>query len=484
MASPSVEAVFLFHRDLRLVDNTGLRQAYDDGYWIRPVFIFTPEQIMPSKNAYFSHPAVQFMCESLRELAHAAPLVLLQGDTVAQLEALFVHAPFAAFYTNVDNSVYALAREARIQQWCKRRGVAYHALEDYTLLPLRAGLVEDDPPRPYTVLAPFYRRFLNEYRAGHVPAAHRRPFPGDRWAKRVAIPGEQSLSALDRLYTPTPELAMRGGRRAGEAMLHRVERRLSYYASTRDIPSRVDGTSLASPHLKFGTVSIREMLAAATRAFHGRVDNPLVRELVFREFYHKIYALRPQLQRGEAYLKDIDAQIPWSNDRDAFFAWREGRTGFPLVDAGMRQLNRTGWMHNRVRMVVASFLTRYLLIDWRIGERYFAQRLVDVDPFSNTAGWGWSSGTGVDAMGYRPPLNPFRQSHRFDPDAKYIHRWVPELEPVPAKHIHAWNDAAIRALYPDVMAAYRAPIVDGLDASHKAVAIFRQAKMKASHLKR
>jgi deoxyribodipyrimidine photo-lyase len=220
-------------------------------------------------------------------------------------------------------------------------------------------------------------------------------------------------------------------------------------------------------------VSVREVYWACVGAF-GTRDHPLIRELMFREFYMKIYALRPELQRGTAYQRALDERIPWVYDKTTFNSWANGMTGFPLVDAGMRQLLKEGWCHNRVRMLVASVATKYLLLDWRDCARYFYTKLVDADTFSNTAGWGWASSTGVDATLYfRAPFNPFIQSRKFDKDAAYIKEYIPELKDVATKDIHTWFDPTVRAKYANIK--YPAPIIDHKEASARALKVFKQA---------
>jgi deoxyribodipyrimidine photo-lyase len=231
---------------------------------------------------------------------------------------------------------------------------------------------------------------------------------------------------------------------------------------------------MLSAHLKFGTLSVRELVAALVKpeAF-GRVDNPLTRELVFRSFYIKICSSRPGLQRAESFRQDIDVHIPWKRHGDPEYArlwkaWTEGNTGFPLADAGMRQLNATGYMHGRVRMVAATVLTRYFLIDWRDGARYFAQHLVDYDPCSNNMGWQFSSALGENTQNvYRAPMNPFLQSKNYDADCVYIQRWIPELKEATPKQIHtgAWSDTL----------QYPKPIVDQKVASRRAVTTWKSA---------
>lgn len=469
-------ALFLFHRDFRLEDNTSLLQAIRDGYQVLPVFIFPPEQIEPKKNAYFSHPSVQFMCESLVDLdqqlqALGSRMHLFRGKNVAMLASIHKETPLDAIYCNQDYSKYATDRDQEIQAWCTSKGISCVMKEDYGLVPLHEGLLEEN--RPYLVLAQYYKRLMNKHTIREVDTFR---FKETHFTKHT-YPKEFSIGRISTLYHPTPQLAIRGGRTLGKKMLHRIQE-LKDYQEKRDYPA-LQKTTRASPHLKFGTVSVREMYWTIERLFgkqHG-----LIRELVFRDFYMKIYALRPELQRGVALYDALDKKIPWSYNQSHFRAWTEGNTGYPLVDAGMRELNATGHQHNRVRMLCGSVLTKYLLIDWRWGLKYFYTHLVDADIYSNTAGWGFVSSTGPDGVPYfRAPFNPFIQSYKFDREAIYIKKWVPELQDVDPKDIHRWYDPAIREKYTQV-SSYPAPIIDHKEASARALRTFKKAFAEKYH---
>lgn len=498
--SPKTLNLFLFHRDLRLEDNTALialaKQSVADGVPVLPVFVFTPEQIDPKKNDYFSHPAVQFMCESLDDLAEQLKaaggfLYTFRGDTLGVVQSLVKSAGVAGWRIgtvgwNEDYSVYATQRDQRLRDWCESKDIACLTAEDYGLVPLRVGLLPDG--RAYRVLSQFYKKLLgmtpSPFRApdGYVFSKNtnksifptRAPFAfGGDLAGMVVKPADYHA-----YYTPLDGLAMHGGRERGRAILARIRRgELKDYAARRDFPAQ-PGTTRASPHLRFGTISIRELFQVIRDTPGYGLHHPLIRELVFRDFYLKIYALTPKLQRGQALLAALDKAVPWSYNKTLFQAWTTGTTGFPLVDAGMRELNTTGFQHNRIRMLTSSVLTKYFLIDWRWGMKYFYQHLVDADGFSNTAGWGWSSSTGADAVPYfRAPFNPFLQSQKFDKDGDYIKTWVPELKAVAAADLHRWGDAAIRAKYPGI--SYPAPVVEQKEASARAMKVFKEAAAAA-----
>ncbi len=253
---------------------------------------------------------------------------------------------------------------------------------------------------------------------------------------------------------------MQGGRRQALAIFDALEN-LKEYQNRRDYPA-LASTSLLSAHLKFGTVSIREAFYAVQCALG--VDHPLLRQFYWRDFFTHIAYHFPEVF-GHAFVRKYDA-LPWRNDQARFYTWAEGRTGFPIVDAGMRELNQTGYMHNRVRMITASFLVKDLHISWRWGERYFAQHLVDYDPCVNNGNWQWAASTGCDAQPYFRIFNPWLQQQKFDADCEYIYRWIPELRPFPPEVIHRWDKKFAACDYPK-------PIVDHRFESEKAKEMFR-----------
>lgn len=467
------KSLFLFHRDLRLPDNTALQVALTASASVIPVFIFAPEQIDPKKNKYFSNAAVQFMCESLTELHNASSnkLQFFHGNTIDVLTQIHKTSPFQAIYQNKDLTHYAQQRDAKIEQWCKLQGIEFHNIEDYDLFPSSEGLVPSSG-KPYTILAQYYARYLKDLKV-------RKPIARVSLDKLVAPTGFKYVHAyvdpkdIDQYFKKDDGVVVRGGRTHA---LYKLKHLSTYknYGKTRDFPADDDGTTKLSAYIKFGCVSIREVYWHCVNTFHTR-DHPLIRELIFRSFYYRLYSSHPKQQRGEATMYAVDERIPWKYSKQLLHAWQTGTTGFPLVDAGMRQLATIHWQHNRVRMLTASVLTRYLLIDWREGERYFATQLVDYDPISNVAGWQWGASVGYDNAQtmFRAPMNPMIQSKKFDPDALYIKKWVPELKDIPASDIHRWDEEKIRAKHPTV--TYPAPIVDRKDTSARAMKLWKSA---------
>lgn len=464
-------AIFIFRRDFRVRDNTSLIKAIKDGHKILPIFIFTPEQILKENNEYFSNNAVQFLCESLIDLneqlkKYGSRLHIFFGDNIDILKYINTKYKFDAVYYNKDHSVYAVNRDNEISKWCKSNDIIDKSCEDYTLIPINEGLVNDE--RPYLILAQFYKRVLKEIPIRKVDKLKFKEtfFVSHEFSKEVGI------SNINKYYDENPNIAIKGGRTDALKKLRNIAN-LEKYKEERDYPA-LQKTSMMSPHLRFGTVSIREMYWKIESLFGKYHD--LIRELVFRDFYYKIYAFKPKLQRGTALYNEFDKAIPWSYDKGLFEKWTNGKTGYPLVDAGMRELNATGHQHNRLRMLCGSVLTKYFLIDWRWGLKYYYKHLVDADVFSNTAGWGFVSSTGPDGVPYfRAPFNPYTQSKKFDKDAIYIKKWVPELKDVDAKDVHKWYDNTIRNKY-DV--DYPEPVIDHKYASTRAMKVFKEAYPK------
>jgi len=485
--------VFLFHRDLRIHDNTAINNAPTP---ITPMFIFPAEQIDPKKNKYFSHAAVQFMCESLQELnddidkcsGGKAQLYTFHtpGSVVEQLQTIHKSHPIASITQNKDFTVYALERDAAIRKWCESvtPPIIFNEYEDYDLVKADELLVEKNEDgtenkHPYTVLSAYYKRFLKEKLTPPVSKKTKKQLHF-KSLEGTTIPHHLDISKIHTFYQHNDQLAQRGGRTNALQRLKNIKANgvIKNYDHSRNYPAKAGtGTTLMSAHLKFGTISIREMYWHIVDVFGGNHDNPLVRELVFRSFYKKICIANPKMERDQSFRQEIDKRIKWLSHKDPLYKvywneWTSGRTGFPLADAGMRQLNATGHMHGRVRMVAATVLTRYFLIDWRDGARYFATHLVDYDPCSNNMGWHFSASLGENAQNiYRAPMNPLLQGKTYDAEAEYIKYWIPELKDATPKQIHTatWDEAATK---------YPKPLIDQKEASRKAIAQWKSAATK------
>ena len=458
-------SLMLFHRDLRAVDNTALLKAIEASDKVLCVFIFTPEQIDPKQNKYYSEASVQFMCESLLDLKQSlqSRLLLCKGDTIEVLKTLYKKYKYTGLYQNKDVSLYSIERDARIKKFCDNLNITFVNTEDYDLVNETEGLTSDG--KPYTNLSQYFARFQKDLKV-------RKPntIKIDT-TKIISVPRSQLIP-----YTANPDIVQKGGRtHALQILAHSFISKFKQYSVERDYPAK-DGTTKLSAYIKFGCVSIREVYHAIAKSLSP--THALIRELVFRSFYIKIFTFDPELQRGKAYITALDSKIPWKGvENKEWELWTTGNTGYPMCDAGMRQLQKEGWVHNRVRMILASVATRYLLIDWRHASRYFYSKLVDADTFSNTAGWQWAAGVGPDAAPYfRAPFNPFIQSKKFDNNAEYIKKYIPELKDIPSKDIHKWNDSDVRERYPNC--TYPAPVIEQKLASKRSIDLYKTAAGK------
>ena len=400
--------IFLFRRDFRIVDNLALNKLIDEcgNKGIYPMFIFNPKQIYAKNNQYFSNNCVQFMIESLDSLDQHIDVNYYEGDDIEVLTMLSKKYKINSIAYNKDYSPFAIKRDGIIEAWAKSKEIRIITAEDYTLYPM--GTILNNKNEPYQVFTPFYKKsLLIKVIAPEPPIV-----------KHINVIGIKNIKKFDKhkYYVVNDDLAVRGGR---ENALERFKNIMTDYAKVRDYPA-LDKTTKLSAYIKFGCVSIREVY------FNYNKVKELQRELVWREFYANILYYFPYVL-GNSFKQKYD-NIEWTNNKEWFKKWCQGKTGYAMVDAGMSQLNKTGWMHNRLRMITAMFLTKDLLIDWRWGEKYFATKLVDYDPASNNGGWQWSASTGTDAQPYFRIFNPDLQLKRYDKDYEYIRTWIPTYE--------------------------------------------------------
>lgn len=458
------KGLFIFHRDLRIQDNRGLWEASRRCKHLYVCFIFTPEQVGRA-NKYRSNDAIQFMIESLEELSadiasKGSKLLIFYGNPVAVLRGVLKHLPLEGVFFNQDYSPYAVKRDQAVANLCEKQGIECRMFSDYYLYEPGTILSGKEAYKKYT---PFYERVLPE--SVETPKGG---FIGNLAQPDATLPNTLSLGkAKEHFVRENAHILVRGGRKHALVRLRTALREQHDYDETRDF--FMSNTTFLSAYIKFGCVSIREVYHAFLKRFgkhHG-----LIRELIWREFFaHVLYAY-PEVV-GQSY-QERYRRLDWSNSAPRFHAWCEGRTGFPLVDACMRQLNLTGYMHNRGRMTVASFLIKTLLIDWRWGERYFAQKLTDYDIASNNGNWQGISGTGVDMKPYFRDMNPWIQSRKYDADTEFIKKWVPELQDVDPIDIHQWYIAHERPEYKAVK--YPRPMVDYYAQKEKMLRMYQDA---------
>jgi deoxyribodipyrimidine photo-lyase len=431
-------SLFIFRRDLRLPDNTGLNAALRQSRQVMACFMFDPRQV--EAHAYQSQPGLQFMQEAVTELQqeivkHGGKLYLLFGRPDQLLQQLQQQHAIQAVFVNRDYTPFSRQRDQDLQQQCLQLGLDFHSHDDLLL---------NAPEQVLKVDGSAYQQFTAFYnRARPMPVNLPQPLA----VGHLLDIDVDAADLLQRFKQPHSNL-LPGGRRAAMDILENKLVGCQQYQQQRDFPVQA-ATSTLSAYLKFGCCSVREVFWAIQQVLGA--EHALIRQLYWRDFFTHIGFHYPQVF-GHAFQSRYD-NIAWENDEQKFWAWAKGQTGFPLVDAAMRELLQTGWMHNRLRMVVASFLVKDLHISWRWGERYFAQHLLDYDPCVNNGNWQWAASTGCDAQPYFRIFNPWLQQRKFDAQCLYIKRWLPELQAFTPKEIHAWPDK------PQVC-AYPAPIVD------------------------
>ncbi len=425
-----------FRRDLRLADNTALARAAAAGERLVPVFVLD-DAILARRDTGAAR--VRFLLECLASLAEAlaaagSRLVVLRGDPATVLVDLARGVGAKSVHWNKDYEPYARGRDARVAEALTAAGVAARPWKDQVLF--EEGEILTAERRPFTVFTPYARAWRLRKPTPPVGTPPLPPPPEDAARTTTPLPDAAALGFAGEATLPRP------GEAAARTRLEAfVATALRDYDETRSFPGRA-GTSELSPYLRFGAVSIRAVHAAT--AGRSAARRAFTSELIWRDFYQQLLFHHPNVER-QAF-RPAMRSLAWENDRRLFAAWQRGETGYPIVDAAMRQLRATGWMHNRCRMIVASFLTKDLLIDWRWGERHFMRELVDGDLAANNGGWQWAASTGTDAQPWFRIFNPTAQGERFDPAGDYVRRWVPELAAVPTSSIHRpWDLAPMEA---------------------------------------
>jgi deoxyribodipyrimidine photo-lyase len=406
-------SIFWFRRDLRLEDNVGLYhalyQAKLNGHKVLPLFIFDKNILSKlgdkkDRRVDFIHRTILSMQDKL--IALGKSMLVEYGQPIDVIQNLLKQYSINAVYTNHDYEPLAMERDTAIQTLLATKNIEFHTYKDQVIFE-KEEVVKDDG-KPYTIYTPYANKW-RAYWATHIPKLHPSLKLMDYFmdSQPIKIPTlkEMGFEKTDLVVPP----------------IQWEESLVKKYTDQRNFPA-IKGTTQLSVHLRFGTISVRQ-LALQTQSINSTFFN----ELIWRDFYHMILWHFPQVGKGKSFKAQYDF-IEWRNNEKEFQAWCEGKTGYPIVDAGMRELNTTGFMHNRVRMIVASFLTKHLLIDWRWGEAYFAEKLLDFDLAANNGGWQWASGSGCDAAPYFRVFNPRLQTEKFDKDLKYIRKWIPELD--------------------------------------------------------
>ncbi|MGV8880010.1 MAG: cryptochrome/photolyase family protein [Sphingobacteriaceae bacterium] len=426
--------IFWFRRDLRLQDNAGLYHALKSGLPVLPVFIFDSkilDQLEDRNDARvtFIHQTMSEINEQL--LQYNSSVLIRFGDPITIWREIIGKYPVHTVFTNHDYEPYAAKRDQVVTQLLKNKQILFKTFKDQVIFEKEE--ISKDDGTTYNVFTPYKRKWLEKLKPFYF-----RPFPVEKYFSRFLSSGKFSVPSLAELDFTASKLTF-------PKKEHKEV--IGSYSRTRDFPA-IKGTSHIGLHLRFGTVSIRALVQDAVAA----ESTTWLSELIWRDFYAMLLWRHPQTAT-HAFQPAYD-RIQWQNDENEFQAWCDGQTGYPLVDAGMRELNTTGFMHNRVRMVVASFLSKHLLIDWRWGERYFARKLLDYDLASNVGGWQWAAGCGADAAPYFRIFSPELQMKKFDQQLKYVKKWVPE--------------------YAD-FSQYPNPIVNHVFARERCLAIFKAA---------
>jgi len=403
MSKPQV-IIFWFRRDLRLEDNRGLYHAHQEEFPVQPIFIFDTNilESLPKKDARveFIHQEIDRLQSELKK--HDSSVDIRIGQPRKVWADLLDDYDIKAVWANKDYEPYARERDEDIYDLLKDHGIAFRAKKDHVIFE-KDEIVKDNGD-PYVVYTPYSKLWKKTLEGGHV-SSH--DSEGQKnWAQSSHASPSLKKVGFEPAGIPFPS------RELNTSIVKQ-------YHDTRDIPSK-KGTSRMSLHLRFGTVSIRQLTQDA-----NSLNEKYLNELIWRDFYQAILWHFPRVV-DENFNKKYD-DVKWRNNEDEFERWKQGTTGYPIVDAGMRELNQSGFMHNRVRMITASFLTKHLLIDWRWGEAYFAEKLLDYELASNNGGWQWAAGTGVDAQPYFRIFNPYSQTDKFDKNKEYIKQWVDEF---------------------------------------------------------
>lgn len=457
-------ALVWFRRDLRLDDQAALYHALKENTSVLAVFVFDTDIL--DKLTSKEDRRVEFIWHSLRKLREdlrkaGGELLISHGSAKELIPKIAQKLGVTTVYTNHDYEPRAIQRDRTVKSALEAAGIVFKTFKDEVIF--EKNEILNKSGEPFKVFTAYKNTWLEK-----LDDPYSQAYPVKKYLKNLAPPAayklkpeDMSLETLGFKKTNLLDLKIEPGEAGAKKLLDDFRTRIGFYHERRDFPA-VKGPSYLSVHLRFGTVSIRELVRMAEKKRGQKGADVWLSELVWRDFYFMILTHHPEVV-DHAYKKELD-DIPFPNDRAKFKAWCEGRTGYPIVDAAMRQINQTGYMHNRLRMITASFLVKDLHVDWRMGEKYFAEHLIDFDLSANNGGWQWSAGTGCDAQPYFRIFNPITQSERFDPQGIFIKRYLPELAGVESDKIHApWEHGL-----------YIKPVVDHAAARKKTLELFHK----------
>jgi len=479
--------IYWFRKDLRLTDNKALSEflkAVSDKRENTYSFLYIKNY---NSFKYFGEKRITFLIECLEELKNdlkscSCKLQISQGTSIEVFEKIFKNHKSVSLYLNEQVEPYCIYRDMEVRELIESNEGNFNSFTDNTIF--KPGEIKNGEGQQYKVYTPFKNQALNLLEKKHYQK-YECDFSLIKDNKEIIFDELNNYDFNDEYIKLSKSDFLKGGRSEGLKLLKSFyEKGLNKYKSQRDFPS-VKGTSLLSAHLHFGTVGIREAFRTARiKSEKVKSENEKtevqtwINELLWREFYYHITFHNPQLTY-QSFKKEYD-NLKWNYDEEDFKKWCEGKTGYPIVDAGMRQLNSEGWMHNRVRMIVAMFLTKDLFIDWRFGEKYFAEKLIDLDFASNNGGWQWSASTGVDAQPYFRIFNPYLQSKKFDTNGDYIKKYVIELSSLPTEFIHEpqiMNSDEQKRYKVIIGKDYPAPMIDHKAAKENVIKRFKEIKM-------
>ena len=446
-----MKTLFIFRRDLRTYDNISLnmvKNKYPKSE-ILPIFIFNKKQIDENVNKYYSKNAAQFLFESLEELDFMN--YYYTDNEISILDDLYKKFKFDVISYNKDYTPYAKKRDNEINLWAINKKIEIITSEDYTLHNM--GEITKDNKEPYLKFTPFYKKSILKKPRSLITNKNFNFIKDDK---------SLLLTSLNSIRPkPNKFILVNGGRKNALVILQKLKSgKFDNYDNERDYPF-LDKTTKLSAYIKFGCISIREIYYTLP------ITHGIIRELYWHDFYAIITNYYPYVLNGQSFIKKYE-NIKWNTNNDLLEKWKNGLTGFPLIDAAMRQLKICGWMHNRCRMVVASFLVKNLLIDWRKGEQHFAKSLVDYDPSSNNGGWQWCASTGTDSQPYFRIFSPTLQMKKFDNNCDYIKKWIPELKDISNKIILNWE----LKQYPNIN--YPKPIINIKETSKIFIKTFKE----------
>ena len=422
--------LFIFHRSLRLNDNKGLLYALQNSKFVIPIFIFTPEQIT-TKNKFRSEKGIKFMMDSLEDLnnelkKYSSKLYIYYGKFNEVFENI-LNDKIEAIICNKDYTKYAVERSNTYEKIAKQNNIDFIEIEDYLLHNINT--IKNIQNSYYSKFTPFYNNAIN------LEVEKPKINKYENYIKKYSTQNTYTIKEIKELIKlDNKELIFEASREQALKQLNKIKKQEDYGKTRNDLTKE---TTLLSPYIKFGLLSIREVYHKIKSLFEKKHD--LIKQLYWREFYYNISYNRQDIFEKVSFKVKFD-NIKWNNNEKLFKLWKEGKTGYPIVDAGMRELNETGYMHNRTRLITSNFLVKHLFIDWRKGEQYYATKLIDYDPSVNNGNWQFSSSSGADSQPYFRMMNPITQGEKHDPECIYIKKWIKELENISCDDIHNWQE--------------------------------------------